>query len=313
MHNKTRFLLQNIAMNFKPIIRENNDKSPDFFHKESGRVSILHLKNTSDKKETYFHPLENNYIQLYFCLNEKASITFNMEHCKIELQATESGLIYYKENESNLLFELEENAELAIVLIPLKHFHSLFAHEDNSYFNFENIKLGKPIIETRPTSTSVQAIIHQLFNQKINDSLKSLYVTGKIYELLSLYFSFSDDNDTEQCPFMADDETILKIKKVKDIIIAEMVSPPSLEELSKMVGLNIKKLKIGFKEHYGLPVFTFLFHYKMEHAKKLLSQKGNNVNEVALQVGYTTSSHFIVAFKKKFGITPKQFTKQEIN
>jgi AraC family transcriptional activator of pyochelin receptor len=64
---------------------------------------------------------------------------------------------------------------------------------------------------------------------------------------------------------------------------------------------------------YGMPVFTFLFHYKMEHAKKLLAINGNNVNEVATQIGYSTSSHFIVAFKKKFGITPKQFTKQEIN
>ena len=107
--------------------------------------------------------------------------------------------------------------------------------------------------------------------------------------------------------------TVLKIKQAKDIVIAEMASPPSLDELSKKIGLNIKKLKMGFKDLYGMPVFTFLFHYKMEYAKKLLSQKENNVNEVALQVGYSTSSHFIVAFKKKFGITPKQFTKQEIN
>ncbi len=300
-------------MEFKQITKKNNDKSPTCFHQEKDRFSILHLKNDTEENQRYFYHLENNYIQLYFCITEEVTIAFNMEHCKIELNANESGLIYYKENQSNLLFELEPDAELAIVLIPLKHFHSLFAHEDNYYFNFENLKLGKPIIETKPTNTSVRAIVHQLFNQKINDSLKSLYVKGKIYELLSLYFNVSGENDTEHCPFMADDDTVLKLKQVKDIIVADMVSPPSLEALSKMVGLNIKKLKMGFKDLYGMPVFTFLFHYKMEHAKKLLSQDGNNVNEVALQVGYSTSSHFIVAFKKKFGITPKQYTKQEIN
>jgi AraC-like DNA-binding protein len=202
---------------------------------------------------------------------------------------------------------------LAVILIPLKHFHSLFSSEDNSYFNFENIKLGKPILEVRKTKTSVKAIIHQLFKQKINESLRPLYIRGKVYELLSLYLDMSDENDTEQCPFMANEDTVLKIKQAKDIIIAEMASPPSLDELSKKVGLNTKKLKMGFKDLYGMPVFTFLFNYKMEHAKRLLSQTGNNVNEVAMQVGYSTSSHFIVAFKKKFGITPKQFTKQEIN
>ena len=68
-----------------------------------------------------------------------------------------------------------------------------------------------------------------------------------------------------------------------------------------------KKIKMGFKEFYGMPVFTFLFHYKMEHARKLLESNQHNVNEVGLKVGYSTSSHFIAAFRKKFGTTPKKY------
>lgn len=300
-------------MKFHPIIRKNNDKSPNYFHKEIDCFSILHIKNETGIEQRYFQHLDVNYIQIYFCFSKGCSIAFNMEHCKIDLEKDETGLIYYKDTPSNLIYELKKDAELAVILIPLKHFHSLFATEDNSYFNFENIKLGKPIIEVRKTKTSVKAIIHQLLYQKINESLKSLYVKGKVYELLSLYLNMSGEEESEHCPFIANEDTVLKIKQAKDIVIAEMASPPSLDELSKKVGLNIKKLKMGFKDLYGMPVFTFLFHYKMEHAKKLLSQNENNVNEVALQVGYSTSSHFIVAFKKKFGITPKQFTKQEIN
>ena len=300
-------------MEFQPIIRKNNDKSPNCFYEESDKYCIIHIKNDTGKEQRYFQYLDANYIQIYFCLSKNSAIGFNMEHCKIDLRKDETGLIYYKDTTSNLFYELKEGAELAVILIPLQHFHSLFSTEDNSYFNFENIKLGNPIIEVRKTKTSVKAIIHQLFKQKINESLRSLYIRGKVYELLSLYLNMSDDNDTEQCPFIANEDTILKIKQVKDIIIAEMASPPSLDELSKKVGLNIKKLKMGFKDLYGMPVFTFLFNYKMDQAKKLLMQNENNVNEVALQVGYSTSSHFIVAFKRKFGITPKQFTKQETN
>ena len=94
-------------MNFKPIIQESNDKSPEFFHKEKDRFSVLHLKNNSESGQRYFHHLENNYIQLYFCLSEEVTVAFNMEHCKIELHANESGLIYYKDDQSNLIFELE--------------------------------------------------------------------------------------------------------------------------------------------------------------------------------------------------------------
>ncbi|AOW20265.1 helix-turn-helix domain-containing protein [Urechidicola croceus] len=300
-------------MEFKLIEQKSNDKSPEIYHQEKGRFSILKIKNNSEEKERYFQKLQHNYIQLYFCLESNCTAAFNMEHCKIDLSTDESSMIYFKDINSNLLFDMEPNSELAIILIPLQHFHSLFSPEENYFFNFENISLGKPIIEKKPTNPSVKVILHQLFNQKINNSLKSLYIKGKVYELLSLYFNISDENNTEQCPFMANEDTVSQIKQVKNIITEQMSNPPSLEELSKMVGLNIKKLKMGFKELYGMPVFTFLYHYKMEHAKKLLSENGNNVNEVATQVGYSTSSHFIVAFKKKFGITPKQFTKQEIN
>ena len=69
-----------------------------------------------------------------------------------------------------------------------------------------------------------------------------------------------------------------------------------------------KKLKTDFKEFYGVPVFTFLLNYKMELAKTLLIEQQFNVNEIASKLGYSTSSHFISAFKKKYGNTPKQYS-----
>ena len=45
----------------------------------------------------------------------------------------------------------------------------------------------------------------------------------------------------------------------------------------------------------------------MEVARKLLESGNHNVNEVGLRIGYSTSSHFIAAFKKKYGTTPKKY------
>jgi AraC-like DNA-binding protein len=111
----------------------------------------------------------------------------------------------------------------------------------------------------------------------------------------------------EQCPFLMDEENIAKIKKAKQIIINNMAEPPGLQELSEMVGLTLKKLKTGFKQVYGDSVYGFLFDYKLEYARKLLDTGTYNVNEVGVQIGYSTASHFIAAFKKKFGTTPKKY------
>ncbi|NNK20846.1 MAG: helix-turn-helix transcriptional regulator, partial [Flavobacteriaceae bacterium] len=58
---------------------------------------------------------------------------------------------------------------------------------------------------------------------------------------------------------------------------------------------------------YGDTVYSFLFEHKMEMARKMLETNQYNVNEVGLKVGYSTSSHFIAAFKKKYGTTPKKY------
>ena len=62
-----------------------------------------------------------------------------------------------------------------------------------------------------------------------------------------------------------------------------------------------------FKQIYGDTVYGFLFDYKMDYARKLLDSGSYNVNEVGLKIGYSTGSHFIAAFKKKFGTTPKKY------
>ena len=86
-----------------------------------------------------------------------------------------------------------------------------------------------------------------------------------------------------------------------------MAEPPGLEELSEKVGLSLKKLKMGFKQIYGDTVYGFLFDYKMDYARQLLDSGSYNVNEVGLKIGYSTGSHFIAAFKKKFATTPKKY------
>jgi AraC-like DNA-binding protein len=122
-----------------------------------------------------------------------------------------------------------------------------------------------------------------------------------------LYFNRTEDPNAEQCPFLVDEVNVLKIRKAKEIIIANMAEPPGLQELADQVGLNLKKLKMGFKQIYGDTVYGFLFDYKMDFARKLLDSGSYNVNEVGLKIGYSTGSHFIAAFRKKFATTPKKY------
>ena len=88
----------------------------------------------------------------------------------------------------------------------------------------------------------------------------------------------------------------------KEIALKNLLNPPTLLNLSKEINLSLKKLKEGFKKIYGKTVYQFLLDHKMELAKKLLSERKKNVNEVSIKLGYSTASHFIAAFKNKYGV-----------
>lgn len=289
---------------------KNIDKSTKILIDEKHLFSLLIIDNYNTDKQHYRFETEHNYIQLFFNLKTTSKVAFNMEHCAVELKKDESSMVYFKDDKMNILFEMGEQSQMIVMLIPVQYFHSLFSDENNYLLNFNNFVVGKPIIETKTTTPSQQIVLHQIINRQESSPLSNLFLKAKVYELFSLYFSNVEDSANENCPFMANEDTMSQLKKVKDIIIENMADPPSLEELSKTVGLNIKKLKQGFKEVYGAPVFSFLLNYKLEFAKKLLTENQLNVNEIGNKVGYSNSSHFIAAFKRKFGITPKQFTKQ---
>jgi len=290
------------------------DKSSQLLLDENDTFKIIYINNLKSQTDHYIYKLSDQYIQLYFCMKTSSRIAFNEEHCAITLNENQSGLVYIEDKSVDLLIGLNSLSQLMLILIPIDYFHTLFSSESEILFNSNKFKIGQPIIESNEIETSTRFILNQMVsayngNQKMMDSLKPIYLTGKVYELLCYYFNQSQQNDKEFCPYIANEDDVNKIKNAKKIIIEQMNQPPSLSELSKMVGLNLKKLKMGFKEVYGLPVFGYLLNYKMELAKDLLQEHQYNVGEIALQLGYSTSSHFIAAFKRKYGITPKQFSK----
>ena len=268
---------------------------------------ILKFQNNSNKTEIYKRDIDSSYIQLHYCVKGNCKFHFNNNSYTFNVLDKHSIFLYNPQQELPINLEILPKTSLVSIIISIEKFHALFSKEA-SYIPFlsDNNK-NKKYYDNTEIKANTLIVLQQILTSKNHSSIRNLYIKGKIYELLSLHFDNGENTNDEYCPFLVDDRDVLKIRKAKDIIILNMSEPPSLQELANEVGLNLKKLKEGFKQIYGDTVYSFLFDYKMEHARKLLESNQLNVNEVGLQVGYSTSSHFIAAFKKKFGTTPKQY------
>ncbi|MDO5969149.1 AraC family transcriptional regulator [Flavivirga aquimarina] len=268
---------------------------------------VLVFKNESNEVQSLAKEIDSDYIQFHFCVKGASRFVFNEGRYILNIQEENSLLLYNPQRELPINLQIDPNSWMVSVLISIKNFHGLFSQEAGYITFLSDDNKDKKYYKDGAISPSMAIVLNQLINYNLNQSIKNLYFKGKAYELLSLYFNRSEDANVEQCPFLVDETNVIKIRKAKEIVIARMAEPPSLQELADEIGLNLKKLKEGFKQIYGDSVFSFLFDYKMEVARKLLESGDNNVNEVGLKVGYSTSSHFIAAFKKKYGTTPKKY------
>jgi len=272
----------------------------------------LTYKNETSETQTIVREIDSNYIQFHFCVKGESKFSFNNGRYALDVLEEHSLLLYNPQRDLPINLEASANSWLISVLISIKKFHGLFSQEADYITFLSEDNKDKKYYKDGRISPSMAIALNQLINYNLNQSIKNLYFKGKAYELLSLYFNRSEEANTEQCPFLVDETNVIKIRKAKDIVISRMSEPPSLNELANEIGLSLKKLKEGFKQIYGDSVFSFLFDYKMEFARKLLESGEHNVNEVGLKVGYSTSSHFIAAFKKKYGTTPKKYIQSTV-
>ena len=230
-------------MELKDRIFKNIDKSTQLLFDEKNSFKVIHFNNLGSETELYKHRMEDNYLQLYFCTAHKCTVAFNREHCAVELYENKSSMVYFKDETMDLLLKIPPSSELIILFISIDYFHSLFSSEGNYLFNFSNFRGGQPIIESKETNTPVKLTLNQLVSKTITESLRPVFIKGKIYELLSYYFSNITEQNSNHCPYITNEEVFGKIKRAKEIVIEQMNNPPSLEVLAKEVGLNIKKLK----------------------------------------------------------------------
>lgn len=158
-------------------------------------------------------------------------------------------------------------------------------------------------------SSDQSFVIAQMKNAQLMGNCCDIYTESKVLELLALqlYDFRKKNNKFEKCCRCIRDFD--KIHEAKNILIANSNRPPTILELSKRVGINDHKLKNGFKEVFNQTVYGCLFDYKMNLAHQLLLDTEKTIFEIALDCGYEYASHFTTAFKRKYGVTPKQFKK----
>lgn len=84
----------------------------------------------------------------------------------------------------------------------------------------------------------------------------------------------------------------------------------SLQDIADELNISVGHLRRIFKEEMNVSLSDFLNNYRIEKAKEFLNQKNVKITEIYKKVGFGTSQYFCTAFRKRTGLTPKEYRKK---
>jgi AraC-like DNA-binding protein len=98
-----------------------------------------------------------------------------------------------------------------------------------------------------------------------------------------------------------------RVKRVLDLMDANLHRSIALGELSQAVNLSPWRLCHLFKNEIGIPPLKYLKALRMERAKVLLASTFLSIKQIMNSVGIRDESHFVKDFKRVHGLTPSQY------
>ncbi|MDA9151501.1 AraC family transcriptional regulator [Schleiferiaceae bacterium] len=277
------------------------------FHDLYEGIGLLRLTMSADEKPCPID-VQPEHIHLFFSMEGDVAFQFGPMYMR-PLPQGQSFFIFNPKEALRAQASMPKGHRMVGIRLAFSRMHTLFMRDgqDAQELPFLNQKdLQRPIYDQRSVDAAMQILLEGLFHERLSPNAQRVAHLGQILELLGLYFHTSEPN-VVACPFLKDEETVRKIREAKSIILDRWQSPPTIAQLSVETGLNPYRLKAGFKEVYGNTVYGFVMDTRLNHARRMLDAGGKSVNEVAFDIGYTNPSHFIAAFKKKFGTTPRKY------
>ena len=123
-----------------------------------------------------------------------------------------------------------------------------------------------------------------------------------------MYYIFSDNHMLSKLAYLLESpfypETLVKIEA---FLIENYHQPIRMKQLLQVVNISESQLNRLYKKYFQVSVMERLTAIRMEQAALLLRNPSITVTDTAVQVGYQSISAFVQQFKKKFGLSPKEF------
>jgi AraC family transcriptional regulator len=138
---------------------------------------------------------------------------------------------------------------------------------------------------------------------------------GRLYldsscEFLAHHLIYRYSNLTPTPPRSIGGLSSRRLKLILEYIEDTLGQPITLRELAALAGVSARHLERAFRQSMACSPHAYLMDRRLHRARGLLINHPElPVEQIALQLGFSSSSHFSSAFRRQTGLTPTDFRK----
>lgn len=119
-------------------------------------------------------------------------------------------------------------------------------------------------------------------------------------------YTFTEKVAESQVPVTSD----ARIQKAVQFIIQNTNQRITVGDVADYVGFSKSYLSAYFKDTLGFKISDFILRCKLEEGRDLLRFTDKSITTISTYLCFSSQSHFQTAFKKQYGITPKEYRRQ---
>lgn len=160
-------------------------------------------------------------------------------------------------------------------------------------------------VHAQASQARVLRAAHELQAVLVDGTASALLREAKSLELLALMLQAAAPQ-----PALPASRQQARLRQARELLLHDLANAPNIDTLARACGLNAFQLKQGFKQLFGMSVHALYQHERMHHAWRLIESGEANASEAGALVGYSNSSHFGAAFRKQFGLLPRELKRR---
>jgi AraC-like DNA-binding protein len=187
--------------------------------------------------------------------------------------------------------------------------NEFLANEPQGELLLTDILMKTPLHYYELIDSEYRRLMQDIMQARDQNALCKLKVHNRVMSILERFFvRYYCKISTTHRNFKISSDEMQRLKLVEAEILKDFAfTPPNITQLARMAAMSASKLKLVFKEVFGLPMYQYYQKQRLQKGKAMLITKKYTIKQVASELGYIHVKDFAKAFQKHFEQFPEEF------